>query len=31
MPANGEARASQLDRVYVVDPLGIPLELREPR
>ena len=33
MPANREARACQLDRVYVVDPdpLGNPLELPEPR
>ena len=31
MPANGEARACQLDRVYVADSLGNPLELPEPR
>jgi hypothetical protein len=31
MPANREARAYELDRVYVADPLGNPLELREPR
>jgi hypothetical protein len=31
MPANGEARACELDRVSVADPLGNPLELPEPR
>ena len=33
MPANGEARAYELDRGSVVDPdpLGNPLELPEPR
>ncbi len=31
MPANGEARAYQLDRVYVADPFGNRLELPEPR
>ena len=31
MPANGEARAYQLDRVYVLDALGNPLGLPEPR
>jgi hypothetical protein len=31
MPANGEARAYELDRVYVADALGNPLGLPEPR
>jgi hypothetical protein len=31
MPANGEARAYLLDRVYVPDALGNPLGLPEPR
>lgn len=31
MPAKGEARAYELDRVYVADPLGNPLELPGPR